>query len=63
MDYLLIYGHMTELWTYGDTVHAARGEVYDSGAGPVGLQGRSGWSYSSGVTVSTAMCALAVALA
>ena len=34
------YGHLTELWTFGDTKRAARGEVQtDSEAGPEALAG------------------------
>ena len=43
MDISLIYGHLTELWTYGDTDVRAGERCMTSGAGPGALQGRSGW--------------------
>ena len=47
-DISVIYGHLTELWTFGDTDDTARTDTMkanpDSEAGPGALQGRSGWS-------------------
>ena len=64
MDVSWNYGHLTDLWTYGDTDVRAGERCTDSGAGPGALQGGVGGPYSSGVTgYGTTLCALAVALA
>ena len=64
MDILLIYGHLTELWTYGDMYVHAGERCTDQRSGPGALQGRSGGSVQLGRDgVWTAVCALAVALA
>ena len=34
MDISVIYGHFSDLWTFGDADVRARGEVYDQRSGP-----------------------------
>ena len=48
---------------YGRIAYFARGEVYDSGAGPVASCREAEWVVIQLGRTSTAMCALAVALA
>ena len=64
MDIWLNYGHLTDLWTVGDTDVRAGERCTTQRSGPGALQGRSGGVVQLGRDgVCSALCALAVALA
>ena len=62
MDISLIYGHFTELWTYGDTAALLEERLVTAkrARSPAGAEW---WSLSSDVPLHLPLCALAVALA